>query len=42
MEEVGGCVCIFFFLKGFFFFFFKAKTRSKGISTSSNRDHLVH
>lgn len=42
VEEVGVCVCIFFFLKGFFFFFFKAKTRSKGISTSSNRDHLVH
>lgn len=39
----GGGVCVyFFFFKGIFFFFFKAKTRSKGISTSSNRDHLVH
>lgn len=33
---------IFFFLRDFFFDSFKAETRSKGISTSSNRDHLVH
>lgn len=37
--EEGGSV--FFFLRDFFYSF-KAETRSKGISTSSNRDHLVH
>lgn len=42
---VGGvCLLVFYFLFFLrdFFYSFKAQTSSKGISTSSNRDHLVH
>lgn len=40
VEEGVRGVSVFFFFK--LFFFSKAETLSKGISTSSNRDHLVH